>query len=227
MNIKEDFIPEGKNNRPGFSMQPKYITIHDTGNTNHGADAAMHAQYIKGDSAASIPVSWHFTVDETDIYQHLPLNEPGWHAGDGRNGTGNRESIGIENCMHADADRERIERLSAKLCAYLIKNIDTLKSFPECMKQHYDWSGKDCPPAIRRGEANTWEQYLELVEGELKVGRDEELHWKQEQAIKMIESLGEKGLLNDPEQHIERVKNNEPLGDFVWLTLLERLARKL
>ncbi|WP_250540012.1 hypothetical protein, partial [Bacillus subtilis] len=24
--------------------------------------------------------SWHFTVDDSVIYQHLPIDENGWHA---------------------------------------------------------------------------------------------------------------------------------------------------
>lgn len=61
----------------------------------------MHARYEKNPET---PTSWHFTVDEKEIYQHLPLNENGWHAGDG--GTGNRKSIGIEICEN-DGDFEK------------------------------------------------------------------------------------------------------------------------
>lgn len=84
--IIQDIIPKGNNNRPGYSMNPTYITVHNTANTAAGANAKMHARYEKNPNTAT---SWHFTVDEKEIYQHLPLNENGWHAGDG-NGTGNR-----------------------------------------------------------------------------------------------------------------------------------------
>ncbi|AME08046.1 hypothetical protein AUL54_17845 [Bacillus sp. SDLI1] len=43
-----------------------------------------------------IAVSRHFTVDDSVVYQHLPLDENGWHAGDGTNGTGNRKSTGLK-----------------------------------------------------------------------------------------------------------------------------------
>lgn len=90
-------------NRPAYPMNPLYITVHNTSNTAKGADAASHARYVKNPETAT---SWHFTVDDEKIYQHLPLNENGWHAGDG-NGTGNRKSIGIEICENSDGDFEK------------------------------------------------------------------------------------------------------------------------
>lgn len=92
VNIIQDFIPVGANNRPGYAMTPLYITVHNTANTAVGADAAAHARYLKNPDTTT---SWHFTVDDTEIYQHLPLNENGWHAGDG-NGSGNRASIELK-----------------------------------------------------------------------------------------------------------------------------------
>lgn len=40
VNIIQDFIPVGANNRPGYAMTPLYITVHNTANTAVGADAA-------------------------------------------------------------------------------------------------------------------------------------------------------------------------------------------
>lgn len=47
VNIIQDFIPVGANNRPGYAMTPLYITVHNTANTAVGADAAAHARYLK------------------------------------------------------------------------------------------------------------------------------------------------------------------------------------
>lgn len=160
-NIIEDFITVGRANRPGYTMTPQYITIHDTGNANLGANARGHASYVKGDTAASLPVSWHFTVDDTVIYQHLPLNENGWHAGDG-NGAGNRASIGIEICENADGDRAKAELNAVLLVAWLHSELSSLLPFPNSMKQHFDWSGKNCPHIIR-ARANGWQLFLDSV----------------------------------------------------------------
>ncbi|WP_257148005.1 peptidoglycan recognition protein family protein, partial [Bacillus cereus] len=100
----EWIVPAGNDNiRPQNYMSPKYITIHETDNTSVGAGARNHAQYLYNQAVGNTDraASWHFTVDDKEIYQHLPLNENGWHAGDG-DGPGNRESIAIEIAVNSD-----------------------------------------------------------------------------------------------------------------------------
>lgn len=164
MNIIQDFIPAGRANRPGKQLVgPKFITIHDTGNANAGADALAHARYLKGDSAASRPASWHFTVDDKNVIQHLPLSEVAWHAGDG-NGPGNASSIGIEICENSDGDRAKAEERAADLAAFLLK---TYKLPVEAVVQHNKWSGKNCPHIIR-GRPGGWEGFLQKVRDKMK-----------------------------------------------------------
>ena len=162
--IIQDFIPKGRKNRPGYKLTPKYITIHDTANTQAGADAKAHARYLKGSTAAAIPASWHFTVDDKVIYQHLPLTENGWHAGDGTNGTGNRQSIGIEICENRDGNRAQAEKNAAWLVAKLLKDYGLKIT---AVKQHYDWSKKNCPNVLR-GRKDGWKNFLAAVEAHLK-----------------------------------------------------------
>jgi len=164
--IIQDFIPKGRKNRPGYALSPKYLTVHDTANPGTGANAKSHAQYLKGSSAAAIPASWHFTVDDKVIVQHLPLTENGWHAGDGTNGPGNRQSIGIEICENKDGNRVKAEENTAWLCAKLIKEVGSLKAFPECIKMHFDWSGKNCPHIIRARKGG-WDGFKQLVKAYL------------------------------------------------------------
>jgi len=160
--IKVDLIKKAK--RPGYAMKPEYITIHQTGNTAKGANAVMHNKYVH--SVAPNP-SWHYTVDDHEAYQHLPLSENGWHAGDGTNGLGNRKSIAIEICVNSDGNLAKAEANAAWLVAKLIREVKTLKAFPACMKQHYDWSGKNCPAQIR-ARKNGWNDFLSAVEAYLK-----------------------------------------------------------
>jgi len=164
--IIQDFIPPGRRNRPGYKLEPRYITVHDTANTSAGADAKAHASYVKSAAAAAIPASWHFTVDDKVIYQHLPLNENGWHAGDGTNGTGNRQSIGIEICENRDGNRAQAEKNAAWLVAKLLREFNLGL---DRVKQHYDWSGKNCPRVLR-GRKDGWKNFLAAVESHLKAG---------------------------------------------------------
>ena len=162
--IIQDFIPPGRRNRPGYRLDPKYITIHDTANTQSGADAKVHASYVKSAAAAAIPASWHFTVDDKAIYQHLPLTENGWHCGDGASGTGNRQSIGIEICENRDGNRAKAEANAAWLVAKLLKDFSLGL---DRVKQHYDWSGKNCPRVLR-GRKGGWQDFLAAIEAHLK-----------------------------------------------------------
>ncbi|WEZ14193.1 N-acetylmuramoyl-L-alanine amidase [Bacillus subtilis] len=153
--ITKDFIPVGHNNRPGYAMDPAYITVHNTANTAKGASAAMHARYEKNPET---PTSWHFTVDEKEIYQHLPLNENGWHAGDGNRGTGNRKSIGIEICENSDGDFEKAVANAQWLIKKLMKEqgISLANVVP-----HKHWSGKQCPRKL----LDRWDSFKAGISG--------------------------------------------------------------
>ena len=88
----EAIIPKSHTKaRPQIPMIPEYITVHNTGNP--GTTAKANSDYIV---KLNDYKSWHFTVGNNEVYQHLPINEIGFHAGDGINGTGNNKSIGIE-----------------------------------------------------------------------------------------------------------------------------------
>lgn len=176
-NIIQDFIPVGRRNRPvtwtGGSffnrfMIPEFITIHETGNKAVGANALSHAKYLKGDTAANTPVSWHFTVDDTRIVQHLPLNENGWHSGDGVGGNGNTKSIGIEICVNSDGNRTKADLNAVLLVAHLVNTVKSLRPYPECVKQHFHWSGKNCPEVIR-SRTNGWNNFLAEIKKQIDI----------------------------------------------------------
>jgi len=140
-----------------------FITIHETGNTSRGAGARNHANYLKGDAAAGLPVSWHYTTDDREIYQHLPENEDAFHAGDG-GGNGNRQSIGIEICVNSDGDFQKAIDRTVELVAEICRR----RSIPiENIRQHNSWSGKNCPQNIRAGRPHTWEVFIDKVRANL------------------------------------------------------------
>lgn len=156
----------------------QYIVVHDTGNSGTGANAKMHNNYIKNLNASSGgdrgSVSWHFTVDDVECYQHLPLDEVSWNAGDGGHvygdtyhnssynadciGGGNYNGISIESCVHNGTDYTYTMRRLAKLVAGLL--IDNKLSVDR-VKQHNDFSGKNCPMVMR--ESGRWNEFIYLV----------------------------------------------------------------
>jgi N-acetylmuramoyl-L-alanine amidase len=148
--IKKDLIP----GYDAYPMNPKYITVHNTANTSQGATDEMHARYLKGIDWSN--KSWHFTVDDDSATQHIPTNLNGWHAGDGENGTGNRESIGIEICENVDGDYQKAEQNAIELIRYLMEEhtISITNIVP-----HKHWSGKNCPRRI----LSRWDSFIEQI----------------------------------------------------------------
>ena len=161
MEIKQAILAADRINRPGIDNPCQYITIHNTGNFKAGAHAAAHAAWLQ---TVNELVSWHYTVDDMEIYQHLPDDETAYHAGDG-SGDGNRKSIAIEICVNADgnllAATDNAARLAARLCRK--HNIPL-----ENIVQHHHWSGKNCPAQLRGNEPYSWEMFLSKVADELQ-----------------------------------------------------------
>ena len=156
--IQRDYIAKGRKNRPGGVNPRRYITIHETGNKAATADAAAHGTYLKSDSAEAGRVSWHYTVDDHAIVQHLPDGETAYHAGDGADGPGNTTSIGIEICVNAGGDFEASKRNAAALVR-LLRGEYGIPLYS--VVQHNRWNGKDCPRTIR-GTKGGWEAFLSL-----------------------------------------------------------------
>ena len=185
--IQEHIISGGRKNRPGRDTNPDtYITIHETGNAAKGADAAAHGAYLDSAAGEDALVSWHYTVDDHAIVQHLPDYETAYHAGDGKAGPGNTTSIGIEICVNAGGDFEAAKANAAALVRLLMEehgiSIDRVV-------QHNHWNGKDCPKTIR-ATAGAWEAFLALCQGEAADVSDLDTD---------VDTLAEAGIINSPD----------------------------
>lgn len=183
--IQTYLIDQGADNRPGGSNPCKYITIHETGNAAKGADAAAHGAYLDSAAGEDDLVSWHYTVDDHAIVQHLPDYETAYHAGDGKAGPGNTTSIGIEICVNAGGDFQAAQANAAALVRLLMEEHGI---GIEHVVQHNHWNGKDCPKTIR-ATTGAWEAFLVLCNGEPV---DAELS-------AAVDKLAAKGLINSPD----------------------------
>jgi N-acetylmuramoyl-L-alanine amidase CwlA len=157
LNLIQDFIPSGNSNRPGTRLTLTKITIHNTDNDDPGANAAAHAKYQKGADARKREVSWHFTVDDKAVFQSLPTNEVGWHAG---SSAGNKTSIGIEICMHPEMDVTKGYDRAALLTAVMA--FQNKVSVATGIVQHNSWTGKNCPRVLRE-KPGGWADFLAKV----------------------------------------------------------------
>ena len=161
LRIQARYIDAGRKNRPGGVNPCGYITIHETGNAARGADAAAHGSYLNSAAGEAALVSWHYTVDDHAIVQHLPDGETAYHAGDGPKGTGNARSIGVEICVNADGDFAKARENAASLVRLLMEEHGIPIGH---VVQHNHWNGKDCPYTIRH-TSGAWEAFLALCEG--------------------------------------------------------------
>lgn len=138
-----------------------YITVHQTGNTNPGADAQAHANIQTNLNPRS--ASWHESVDDNIAIQSFPDDVKCWAATDGPSGTGNTQSYHIEICINSDGDyvqavENGAERVKAKMQEH---GLDISR-----VRQHHDWYPKNCPAQIRGNKAGIdWNDFLALVEG--------------------------------------------------------------
>lgn len=150
-----DILPKGHciPNRKLSSIS--YITVHNTGSMS---PANNQHRYMKNiNKSGERQASWHFTVDDKEIYQAQSTNYECWHAGDS---TGNKNSIGIEICQSDNKDtQEKIYRNTIALIKVLMKyhNLDISK-----VVQHNKWSGKSCPDYLRRSvHGYSWNWFIE------------------------------------------------------------------
>ena len=154
-----DFLELDWQGRTGEKRRIKWLVIHETGNPAAGADAAMHNRYLHSEEQKDVPLSWHYTVDDHQIYHHLPDSERGYHASDsGTKGGGNDCGIGIEICVNADGDFDQAVDNAAHLAADLLKRYHLSISD---VKQHGDFTSKNCPEHLREGD--NYQQFLEKI----------------------------------------------------------------
>ena len=171
--------------RPGVNPADG-ATIHETGNFAQGADAAAHASWLKSDDAEDKRISYHYTVDDHSIVQHLPDRETAYHAGDGADGPGNTTTIGIEICVNKGGDFDRAKANAASLVRLLMAE----HGFPlERVVQHHHWSGKDCPKTIR-ATPGAWEAFLDLCDG---------CDPEQAELEANVDTLAQAGILDSPD----------------------------
>lgn len=135
-------LPAGQTNqRPGIKRQtPGLFVVHETANTAAGADAAMHARYLANGADGS-QVSWHFSVDDHQIYQHIPVDEVTWQSADG-SGPGNMSGVSCELCVNSDGNealtRRNAEALVGTICAALGLTTGQIK-------RHWDMNAGNDP----------------------------------------------------------------------------------
>lgn len=137
------------------------IVIHNAATPNGTAKALNKALHNSKEYK-----SWHFSVDDKDIIQSLPLNRNAFATGDGAFGMGNRTGIHIEIAKDNDTDsreewletRNNGARLAAELLHKYGWGIDHLKKHQDYKMT--DGTYKYCPHKILD---EGWAEFKALV----------------------------------------------------------------
>lgn len=148
-----------------YTMKPTTITWHETANN---ATARNEVSYMNSNN---MYVSYHVAVDDKEVVQAIPFNRSAWAAGDGANGAGNRTSIHLEICFNKDngyrgAISNRMEKAIDNAITYTAHVLHQYGWGVDRMRQHWDWSRKDCPMKIRA--TGRWNEIKNRVNAELK-----------------------------------------------------------
>ena len=184
LQVQSTFIKYDNINNPRIHNNVQNIIIHNTGMPSSQCTAKFMKTMMTGNG--KFEQSWHFSTDDKGVvYQFLPTNMVGWHAGCAEN----YRSIGIEMCVNgAPVDQngnfiftgavynnwvnnvfDKTITNTAVLVAELLVKYDLGL---ENVLQHADVAMKNCPMWLRytsaRGrdtrEGDLWKVFMARVE---------------------------------------------------------------
>src|SRR5690554_401938 len=182
MNIRKVSLPTNRYSvKAPYPMQAEYITVH---NTYNDASANNEITYMFRNNNQ---VSYHVAIDDKEIIEAIPFNRSAWHAGDGAKGTGNRKSIGIEIC-YSKSGGERYRQAEENAVQYIAKLLHEFGWGVDRVKQHYDWSRKNCPHRIR--EEKRWDSFVQRIDDALQALKNPKA--KEEAEVIVLNETGRK-----------------------------------
>lgn len=122
MEIIQNHLTKNNCYKKGQTILIKGIMIHSTACPNVPAINFVKSWNTDKPNGRSVCV--HAFMDDKEIYQTLPWNYQGWHAG----GNANNELIGIELCEPKDYNNkeyfETIKKRALELCVFLCKKYN-------------------------------------------------------------------------------------------------------
>lgn len=132
--------------------QPSTYTIHSTANTK--STAQNERDNLENNAGSA---SFHSVVDENQVVRCIPFSHRAWHAGDGTKvGGGNMSSLSLEICE--SGDREKTLQNAITVVAGDLKSLGW---GTDRLRQHYDWTGKNCPRILR--DTGRWDWFVQQV----------------------------------------------------------------
>lgn len=165
-----------------YLINPKGICIH---NTYNDASAEDEIAYMISNE---LPTSFHYAIDDKEVIQGIPENRNAFHAGDGANGEGNRNYIGVEIC-YSKSGGERFIKAEKNAAVFIASKLKEYGWDISNVKKHQDFSGKYCP---HRTLDMGWQRFLDMINAELEKLTKEENELTREEVQAMIDASKER-----------------------------------
>jgi N-acetylmuramoyl-L-alanine amidase len=157
MELRKDFISNKSKKWTNRKLDYQYITIHNNGNPK--STAKNERAYLENPINTS-ETGYHIVIDGKEAIQVAPLDMIMYHAGEQK---GNKTSIGIEICESGDYNQTILNAID--IVSQLLKSKGW-KS--DRLRQHFDWSKKNCPRLIRSGYMGwTWDKFKSEIDKRL------------------------------------------------------------
>lgn len=158
MNIIKNYVDRSKYSlKCPYVMNPTRIVVHNTAND---ASARNEVYYMIRNSSST---GFHYAVDDKEIVQGIPESRNAFHAGDGRNGKGNREGISIEIC-YSKSGGERFAKAELNAIDLIVDILKRKGWGIDKVTKHQDYSGKNCP---HRTLELGWDRFIKQIEKRL------------------------------------------------------------
>jgi N-acetylmuramoyl-L-alanine amidase len=136
-----DILPKG-HCIPNQTINATEIAIHNTGDWN--VPAANYATALKrfNKENPSWKASYHFVVDDKEIYQLVDTHKKAWHIGNY-----NSKAVGIEICMFKDEVKQKQAEDNAIALVLELMNLLNITNVNK-VRPHSDYMVKHCPEVI-------------------------------------------------------------------------------
>lgn len=240
ISVTQMLVPINLYSRPGIKLRNvKGIVLHWTATPN--APAINVVRYFAGlAQTKKVYASAHFVVDESSIYQAIPSDEIAYHCGSKtytedalhRLGTyPNNCTLGIEMCVNAKGEiAEATFQRTADLVAELLQTYHLTVNDLWTHKGVVGW--KDCPLpwVVRPTEFERFrKEVLSRMQGSVgkqqpvvqHTAKKEVSHVSQMDeklklsAIKAVDHLVEKGLINSPDYWKQKLEESMPVWAYM------------
>lgn len=156
--VTVDLLPKGSVSTQTKNSETS-VTIHNTGVWDVPAENFNRSIHSVNKNPFGRQASWHFAVDDKELFQHIDTAHESWNTGVGDRG--NETTISIEICMFKDASRQKkAEDNAIALVRHLMANNKKI-GFDNIVTHQY-WSGKYCPYVIL-SRPNGWNNFMQRV----------------------------------------------------------------